>query len=63
MSPQLIAQLVVALGPAAFDLIKQLIAVWSTPALTTDQVMTICATSQKSYNDYIAEAKKTVAAQ
>lgn len=56
MSPTLIAQLVIALGPTALQLIQDLIAVWSKPTLTPEEVNTICAKAQKSYDQYIAEA-------
>ena len=57
MSPLMIVQLLIALGPPALQLIQDLVSVWNTPALTVDQVMEICKKSQKSYDDYIADAK------
>lgn len=60
MSPALIAQLIIALGPPAFQLIQDLMAVWSVPTLTLDQVMAITSKAQKSYDDYIAQAKAAI---
>lgn len=57
MSAALIAQLVIALGPSAFQLIQDLIAVWSKPSLTLDEVNAICNKAQQSYDSYIAAAK------
>lgn len=57
MTAQLIAQLVIALGPVALDLIKDLAAVWSKAELTPEEVATICGKAKKSYEDYISEAK------
>jgi hypothetical protein len=57
MSASTIAQLIIALGPVALKLIPDLIAVWSKAALTTEEVLAICAKADKSYDDYIAEAK------
>lgn len=54
----MIAQLVIALGPVAFQFIQQLMAVWSKPVLTVEEVLAICSTSKKSYDDYIASAIK-----
>jgi hypothetical protein len=53
MSPAQILQLVIALGPAAFDLIEQLIAVWSKPELTLDEVKAILEKTKRSYEDYM----------
>ncbi len=60
MSPSLIAQLVISLGPPAFQFIQDLMDVWSLPTLTLDQVMTITCKAQKSYDDYIAQAKSAI---
>ena len=57
----LIAQLIAALGPVAFQLIQDLIAVWSKPSLTPDEVNAIVAKAQKSYDQYIADAKANAA--
>ena len=57
MTAPLIAQLIVQLGPTALNLIQDLIAVWEKPALTVDEVKAIVGKAQKSYEDYIAEAK------
>ncbi len=57
MSAALIAQLIIAMGPSAIQLIQDLIAVWNKPSLTPDEVKTICDRAQKSYDEYIAEAK------
>lgn len=60
MSGPLIAQLIIALGPVALQLIPQLAAIWSKPTLTLEEVNAFCAKAQKSYDDYIAEAKASV---
>jgi hypothetical protein len=57
MSASLIAQLIIALGPAALQLIQELAALWSAPSLTPEQVQAICSKAQKSYDDYIAAAR------
>lgn len=56
MTAAMIAQLIIALGPGAIKLIQDLVAVWSKPELTPDEVMKLCETAQKSYDDYIKEA-------
>lgn len=60
MSAAMIAQLIIALGPTALKLIQDLMAVWSKPELTIEEVTTIVNKAQKSYDAYIAEAKATV---
>jgi hypothetical protein len=57
MTAAMIASLLIQFGPPAIQLIQQLVAVWNTPSLSVDQVNTICVTAQKSYDDYIAQAK------
>jgi hypothetical protein len=57
MPAAMIAQLVIALGPAALGLIKDLVALWSAPALTVDQVNAICDKAKTSYEDYIKAAQ------
>jgi hypothetical protein len=59
MNAALIAQLIVALGPTALQLIQDLVAVWDKPALTLDEIKSICDKAQKSYDDYIKEAQAT----
>lgn len=56
MSATLIAQLIIALGPPALQLVKELAAVWDRPTLTLEEVNAICDRSQKSYDEYIQEA-------
>lgn len=56
MTPMMIAQMIVALGPAALDLIPKLAAVWG-KQLTVDEVVALCAPAKKSYDDYIAQAR------
>ena len=58
MTAAMIAQLVIALGPAALQLVQSLVQVWSKPTLTVDEVMALCASAQKSYDQYIADAKQ-----
>lgn len=57
MTAQLIAQMVVALGPAALEFVQRLASVWSKDALTAEEVASICSSARKSYEDYIAEAR------
>lgn len=57
MNAALIAQLIIALGPVALKLIPELAGLWQKGALTVEEVTAFCARSQKSYDDYIAEAK------
>lgn len=57
MSAQLIAQLIVALGPVALEVIPRLVNVWRKPELTAAEVQEICAVARKSYEEYIAAAQ------
>lgn len=57
MTAALIAQLIVALGPTALDLIPKLTALWQAPSLTLDQVIALCAPAKESYDAYITAAK------
>lgn len=57
MNAAVIAQLIIALGPVALDLIPKLAAVWHKPTLTPDELDAICAPAHKSYQEYIAEAR------
>lgn len=57
MPAPIIAQLIIAYGPAAIGLIQDLVAVWSKPTLTVDEVLSICSRAQTSYDTYIANAK------
>ena len=58
----MIAQLIIALGPAALDLIPKLTAIWSKPSLTPEEVDALCAPAKKSYDDYIAAARTQLGA-
>ena len=60
MNAALIVQLIIALGPPAYKLIQDLMAVWNKPELTPEEVMAFCVKSQKSYDDYIREAKQNL---
>lgn len=60
MTPTMIVQLVIALGPAALGLIKDLIALWNKPTLTLEEVNAICDKAQKSYDEYIEDAQKAL---
>lgn len=60
MTALMIAQLIIQLGPTALNLIQDLSAVWHKPELTPEEVATICGKAQKSYDQYIAEARATV---
>lgn len=56
----MITTLLIQFGPAAITLIQQLVAVWDKPSLTLDEVNALCATAQKSYDSYRADAKAAV---
>jgi hypothetical protein len=62
MTAAAIAQLIIALGPPALELIPQLAQVWSKPALTVDEVKALCLPARKNYDAYIAEARAARAA-
>jgi len=53
----LITQLLVSFGPSAFNIIRELIQIWSKPTLTLQEVQAFCDRAQKSYNDYVNEAR------
>lgn len=55
MTASMIAQLLVTFGPGAIHLINDLLAVWSKPALSVDEVKAICDKAQKTYDEYMAE--------
>ena len=57
MNASTIAQLIIALGPTALDLIPKLAGVWKKPELTVQEVNDLCVPAKKSYDDYIAEAR------
>jgi len=57
MNASTIAQLIIALGPTALDLIPKLAGVWAKPELTVQEVNDLCAPAKKSYDEYIAEAR------
>jgi hypothetical protein len=57
MNAQMIAQLLIMLGPVALTLIPKLIALWSKPELTPEEVKTLCEVTKKDYDTYIAEAR------
>jgi len=57
MNASTIAQLIIALGPTALDLIPKLAGVWNKPELTVQEVNDLCAPAKKSYDEYIAEAR------
>lgn len=56
MPPTIIAQLIIALGPVALELIPKLAALWGISVLTADQVTELCAPAHKSWDQYRAEA-------
>lgn len=57
MSAAIIAQLIIALGPAAFNLIEQLVSLWSKPSLTVDEVLALTKVARTDYDAYIAAAQ------
>ena len=56
MPAAVLVQLIIALGPPALGLIKDLVAVWSKPSLTPEEVNAICDRAQKTYDAYLLEA-------
>lgn len=60
MSAAMIASLLITYGPGAVELIQKLVALWSKPELTVEEVNQLCSVAKKSYEDYIAEATKKV---
>lgn len=62
MTAAQITGLVIALGPAALDLIPKLAAVWEKEKLTADEVAALCAPAKKSVDQYIVEARSRLAA-
>ncbi len=60
MSAAIIAQLIIALGPPALDLIPKLAKIWHKEALTVEEIVELCLPAKKSYDDYMAEANPSV---
>lgn len=58
MTPAIIAQLVLSLGPAALEFIPKLAALWHKQELTLDEVNQLCAVAQTPYEKYREDAKK-----
>ncbi len=56
MSGAVIAQLLITLGPVALRLLPKLSEIWS-KELTPLEVLEFTKTSEKTYEEYIAEAK------
>lgn len=59
MTGSTIAQLIIALGPVALDLIPKLANIWN-KELTNEEVNEICKVSKTSYDDYISNAKASL---
>ena len=57
MTPAIIAQLILTLGPTALELIPKLAAVWHKESLTLEEVNNLCAVSQTPYEKYMADAR------
>lgn len=57
MTGAMIAQLIVAFGPSAIQLIQELVQIWS-KEMTPEEVVAFCNRAQKGYDSYIEEAKK-----
>jgi hypothetical protein len=55
MTPLMIAELVLRLGPVGLDFAQKLASVWTKPALTPQEVKELCAPARKSYDDYRKE--------
>jgi hypothetical protein len=53
----IIAQLLIAYGPMAYDLIQKLAALWSKPQLTVEEFNSVMAVvPRKTLAEYLAEA-------
>lgn len=62
MNAATIAQLLIAFGPQAIQLIQQLIGVWNKPTLTPEEVSAIIAPLVgKTAEQYLAEAQAMAA--
>lgn len=61
MTAAIIAQLVIALGPTALELIPKLAEVWNKNPLTPEDITALCAPAKKSYDQYIVEARTRLA--
>jgi hypothetical protein len=57
MPASIIAQLIIALGPTALELIPKLAAVWTKQDLSVEEVLELCKVARKSYDEYLLEAK------
>lgn len=63
MNAATISALIIALGPAALDLIPKLAAIWTRKEpLTSEEVTMLCAPARRSYDDYLKEARERLAA-
>lgn len=56
MSGALIAQLLIALGPIALELIPKLAALWGKEVLTEAEITELCLPAHKSWVQYRIEA-------
>jgi len=61
MNAAVIAQLVIALGPTALELIPKLAAIWDKPNLEFTEIVELCAPAKKSYDQYLVEARSRLA--
>lgn len=52
MTPAIIVQLIVALGPTALELIPKLAAVWKKEDLTPEEVAELCKVARRPYEYY-----------
>lgn len=57
MTPAIIAQLIIAFGPQALIWIRELATIWGKDSLTKEEVLSFCDRAEKSYDQYIAEAR------
>jgi hypothetical protein len=62
MTAPVIAQLIIALGPTALELIPKLAATWTKEELTVEEILAMCAPAKKSYDQYLIEARTRLAA-
>lgn len=61
MNAPIVAQLIIALGPTALELIPKLAATWTKDELTAEEILAMCAPAKKSYDQYLVEARSRLA--
>lgn len=57
MTGEQLALLIIRLGPIALDLARKLVETWTRP-MTPEELIAITESARKTYDDYIAEARR-----